>query len=67
MRIVKRGQIPEEIKREVECSKCHSILEYTAKDIKYEDRPCGGQYIKCPVCDNNIWQLNSDNGNHYGR
>ncbi len=38
------------------CHKCGCIIECDEKDIIYEDRPCGGAYVKCPMpgCDASI-------------
>ena len=40
----------ENIKQEVECINCKSILEYENKDIISERRINGNQYIICPCC-----------------
>lgn len=47
MKIIKKGVLPKEVKKNRNCYKCLSVLEYEPKDIKY-DR--GGEYIICPVC-----------------
>ena len=40
----------ENIRREIECTNCKSILEYENKDIISERCINGKQYIICPCC-----------------
>jgi len=51
MKIIRKGN-PKQIK----CSKCGSVLEYEVKDIHKQQVTMNeyGNYITCPVCENEI-------------
>jgi len=55
IRVVKRGKIPTE---KVECPYCHSIIEYTKRNVWYGGKSIDGKmlrhYVDCPVCHENI-------------
>lgn len=51
MKIIKRGN-KEDRPKQVDCTRCGSVLEYTSKDTENDWRE-GGKYIECPVCKEN--------------
>jgi DNA-directed RNA polymerase subunit RPC12/RpoP len=59
VKVIERGQIPEERPKTCKCLNCHSKLEYIDKDRLYEsgDRPGdnGDYYIDCPTCHKKVY------------
>lgn len=55
VRVIKKGKLPKE---EVECPCCHSIIEYTKRNVWYGGKSIDGKmlrhYVDCPVCHENI-------------
>lgn len=55
IRVVKKGKIPTQ---KVECLHCHSIIEYTRRNVWYGGKSIDGKmlrhYVDCPVCHENI-------------
>ena len=55
IRVVKKGKLPKE---KVECPCCHSIIEYTKRNVWYGGKSIDGKmlrhYVDCPVCHENI-------------
>lgn len=48
MRIIKHGELPENIERRKTCYKCGCVMVYSHKDIKSDWKE--GPYIVCPTC-----------------
>lgn len=53
--VIQRGKKPAEIKYEVHCTLCTSILRYQAVDLKLEKTPLKLPFIKCPICGYTIY------------
>lgn len=55
VKVIKRGALS---KKQVECLNCHSVLEYTVRNVWYGGTDLDGEhlchYIKCPVCNENV-------------
>lgn len=55
VKVIKRGSLS---KKQVECPSCHSVLEYTVRNVWYGGTDLDGKhlchYIKCPVCRENV-------------
>jgi len=51
MKIIRKGN-----PKQIECVKCGSVLEYEIKDIHKQQVTMNeyGDYITCPVCENEI-------------
>lgn len=46
--IIRKGQLPEEKPKKVECDRCKTIFTYTKEDVKPDQRD--GDYVECPTC-----------------
>lgn len=59
MKIIKRGQIPEEKVYNKTCGRCHSELEFQQKELTHVDsddqRDSNLGTISCPVCGDLIY------------
>lgn len=55
VKVIKRGALS---KKQVECPICHSVLEYTVRNVWYGGKDFDGEhlchYIKCPVCNESV-------------
>ena len=65
MRVIKKGKIPT---KRIECLHCHSIVEYTKRDVWYGGKSIDGKmlrhYVDCPVCHENILVREEEGGNN---
>lgn len=63
MRVVRKGKLPKE---KVECPYCHSIIEYTKRNVWYGGKSIDGKmlrhYVDCPVCHENILVREEEGG-----
>lgn len=59
MKIIKRGEIPEERVFRFECQHCHTVAEATAKEGRFssDQRDGDARVFKCPVCDRDVWVM----------
>jgi DNA-directed RNA polymerase subunit RPC12/RpoP len=48
MRVIKQGIAPKDIEQEKTCIRCQTVIGFTNKDIKRDQRD--GDYIVCPTC-----------------
>lgn len=48
--ITKPGTAPKDKTHHFECLACGCEAKCQGSDIQYEDRPCGGSFIVCPIC-----------------
>jgi RNase P subunit RPR2 len=56
MRIISKGQIPEERLVESICNKCKTVFEYALKEAKYTSDRDGDFYtVACPLCGDRIY------------
>lgn len=55
VKVIKRGALS---KKRVECLNCHSVLEYTVRNVWYGGMDLDDKYlyhyIKCPVCNESV-------------
>jgi len=56
MKVIKRGQKPEERIYRATCNNCKSVLEFTAGEAKYNSDQRDGDFssVDCPVCGSNV-------------
>ena len=63
VKIIKCGKIPKE---KAECPYCHSIIEYTKRNVWYGGKSIDGKmlrhYVDCPVCHENILVREEEGG-----
>jgi len=52
MKILERGQIPNEQLYEIRCTKCRTLFQFQQQEAKYHSDQRDGDYlmIDCPVC-----------------
>lgn len=57
MKIIKRGELPEEKVYQETCSRCKSELEFKAGELRSspDPRDQGECYVMCPVCNSHLW------------
>ena len=58
MKIIKRGELPQEKVHRLTCSDCKTVFECTQEELKYEydpREPNATYYIECPVCNKYVW------------
>lgn len=57
MKIIKRGQIPENKTIRVKCNFCETEFEFQAKEAElvYDQREGDAYKIGCPVCGRAVW------------
>ena len=57
MKIIKRGELPQEKVYKETCSRCKSVLEFKHSELQWspDPREPGAWFVVCPVCDNHVW------------
>ena len=57
MKIIKRGELPEEVVHHETCSRCKSELEFKHSEVQLspDPRDSGQWFVICPVCTNHVW------------
>lgn len=57
MKIIKRGELPEEKTYQETCSRCKSVLEFQAGELRPspDPRDQGECFVCCPVCQHTMW------------
>jgi endogenous inhibitor of DNA gyrase (YacG/DUF329 family) len=56
MKIIKQGKHPDDRLYRGTCSTCGTVVEFSAKEAKWEDaRPVGDWVLTCPTCQRSIY------------
>lgn len=58
MKIIKRGELPQDEVRQDSCHKCKTVMEFKVSEIlRSPDQrdPLGEGYVICPLCMSQVW------------
>ena len=57
MKIIKRGELPQDKIHRETCDKCKSELEFKHSEVQWspDQRDAGQWFVICPVCTNHVW------------
>jgi uncharacterized protein with PIN domain len=57
MKVIKRGELPQDKIHRETCNQCKSELEFKHSEVLWDLYPHGnGQwYVLCPVCKSHVW------------
>lgn len=57
MKVIKRGELPQDKIHRETCDRCKSELEFKHSEVLWDPDPreAGQWYVLCPVCRNHVW------------